>query len=218
MDAVVSIRSAPLPTVYQDARKALAKCIRIDECKQWKAKAQALASYARQMRDEGLLKAAQRIQDRAMIRTGELLMEIEAEKGKRSDLEPSSGVDRGSARQQAAKDAGMSKKQADDAVAAAKVPKQEAEAAIEGDDPPTPGQLAEMGRRKQPKPKPAPYGDEWGDWVLRQVKQTATLPACGLEVLADHPLTGGRFEQLLTQARAARDNIDLWIQTLEQRL
>jgi hypothetical protein len=39
------------------------------------------ASYARQINDQALFKAAQRIQDRAVIRTGELLIEIVAEKG-----------------------------------------------------------------------------------------------------------------------------------------
>jgi hypothetical protein len=213
VNAPLTIRSAPLPTTYQEARNALAKCIRIDECKHWAAKAEALASYARQMKDDALFKAARRIQDRAMIRSGELLLELEAEKPK-----PNSAKETGSPRQQAATEAGMSPKQAADAVAAAKVPAAEADKLIDGDDPPTPTKLAEKGRRKQPKPKPAPYGDEWCDWVLRQVKETATLPACGLAVLADHPLTGGRFEALLDQARAARDNLNLWIETLEERL
>jgi hypothetical protein len=168
------------------------------------------------MKDDALFKAARRIQDRAMIRSGELLQEIEAAKGGRPKT--GSGPERVSARRQAAKDAGMSEKQAADAVAAAKVSKAEADDLIEGDDPPPPSALAAKGRRKQPKPQPAPYGDEWCDWVLRQVKETATLPECGLEVLADHPFTGGRFERFLQEARAARDNINLWIETLEQRL
>lgn len=216
MNAPLTIRSAPLPTTYQEARNALAKCIRIDECKHWAAKAEALASYARQMKDDALFKAARRIQDRAMIRSGELLLELEAEKAGRPKI--GSGEEPISARKQAAKDAGMSKKQADDAIAAAKVPAAEADKLIDGDDPPTPTKLAEKGRRKQPKPTPAPYGDEWCDWVLRQVRETATLPACGLEVLADHPLSAGRVERLLQEARAARDNLNLWIKILEERL
>ncbi|MER8373699.1 hypothetical protein [Mesorhizobium sp. M1406] len=118
-------------------RKALARCVRVDECRHWSAKAQALASYARQMNDESLFRAARRIQDRAMIRSGELLAEIEAENGKRTDLEPISTKETGSPRQQAAKEAGFSPKQAADAIAAARVLADEADALIESDDLPT---------------------------------------------------------------------------------
>ena len=54
--------------------------MRIDECAEWKNKAEAIASYARQSRDEALLHLAQRIKGRAVIRYGELLNEIEAAK------------------------------------------------------------------------------------------------------------------------------------------
>lgn len=206
----VTIRSAPLPVSYQEARNALAKCLRIDECKKWAAKAQALASYARQMNDDALFKAAQRIQDRAMIRTGELLREIEAEQPGRpkNDLAGKSI----SMRKQAAKDAGLSPNQAADAIAAAKVPAEEADALIESDNPPTPTLLAELGRKKRVMPQA--HSREFGLWTSA-IKDLRDLPACGLETLAK--VEGGLSRQrLVADARAAITNIDLWIATVEE--
>lgn len=78
-----SISNAHLPAAYSQARAALAKCWKVDECKDWADKMQALASYARQARDEGLYKVALRIQARAIRRCGMLLGKIEANKGGR---------------------------------------------------------------------------------------------------------------------------------------
>ena len=36
--------TAPLPKAYESAKTALAECTRIDECREWANKAQALAS------------------------------------------------------------------------------------------------------------------------------------------------------------------------------
>lgn len=38
-----SISSAPLPVLYENAKRALAECSRIDECQTWANKAEALA-------------------------------------------------------------------------------------------------------------------------------------------------------------------------------
>lgn len=67
---------ATLPAVYSEARNALAKCARIDECKSWADRAAALASYAKQADDEQLLNNAKRIKARAIDRIGELAEEI----------------------------------------------------------------------------------------------------------------------------------------------
>lgn len=71
--ARIPIGRADLPERYQAATQALAECTRIDECKDWADKAQALASYARQAQDDTLEKHALRIRARAIRRAGELL-------------------------------------------------------------------------------------------------------------------------------------------------
>jgi hypothetical protein len=64
-------------------RKMLAECERIDECQDWANKAEALASYARQMNDDELRLRCDRIQARAIHRAGELLAQIEPGQGNR---------------------------------------------------------------------------------------------------------------------------------------
>jgi len=44
------INGARLPVVYEEAKRALAECSRLDECQQWADKAEAIASYARNQR------------------------------------------------------------------------------------------------------------------------------------------------------------------------
>src|SRR5579859_1412886 len=68
--------SAPLPQKYEAAMAAIAECERIDECKDWVDKAAAMASYARQAKDDSLRVMAVRIQARAERRCGELLKQI----------------------------------------------------------------------------------------------------------------------------------------------
>ncbi len=82
---IVPVCDAPLPIVYERATKALAECARIDECQDWANKAKALASYARQSKDDTLRKMADRIQARAIRRCGELLKQVEAGQGSRTD-------------------------------------------------------------------------------------------------------------------------------------
>lgn len=76
--ALPDIESAKLPIVYERATQALSECTRIDECKEWANKAEALASYARQSKDDTLRKMAERIQARAIRRGGELIKQQEA--------------------------------------------------------------------------------------------------------------------------------------------
>jgi hypothetical protein len=76
----IAVAKASLPTNYQEAKTALAECVRVDECKSWADKAAALASYAKQADDERLLSYAKRIKVRAIDRMGELI-EAVAPKG-----------------------------------------------------------------------------------------------------------------------------------------
>ena len=70
-----------LPANYERAKNALSQCVSIDECKDWSDKAAALASYAKQAKDDSLHKMALRIQGRAVRRCGELLKQVEPARG-----------------------------------------------------------------------------------------------------------------------------------------
>lgn len=65
--------SGTLPLNYEIAKRAIAECERIDEVKEWKDRAAAIASYAAQKRDRSLVDKATRIRVRATRRLGELL-------------------------------------------------------------------------------------------------------------------------------------------------
>lgn len=69
----LDVQNAALPASYEAAKQALATCTKLDECKDWSDKAQALASYARQADDDDLEKYAVKIKAHAIRRCGELL-------------------------------------------------------------------------------------------------------------------------------------------------
>lgn len=142
-----AIADARLPKSYVAAKTALAECSRIDECQEWANKAEALASYAKQAKDETLRKHAERIQARAIRRCGELLKKIEPSKGGRPANETREGV-RPSSRGDVASSAGLSVHQRKTALRVASVPEQRFEGLIESDDPPTVTKLAELGTKK----------------------------------------------------------------------
>jgi hypothetical protein len=107
MSALPGISTAQLPVAYSRAREELAKCWRVDECKSWADKAQALASYAKQADDKGLYEVALRIQARAIRRCGELLKEVDSATGANlPNVERKGGRPFG--RTQAATNAGLS--------------------------------------------------------------------------------------------------------------
>lgn len=149
LNALPRIDDAKLPIVYERATQALAECSRIDECKEWANKAEAIASYARQSRDETLRKMAERIQARAIRRCGELLKKIDTQPGKRTDLEPSEGS---LTRSEVANEAGLSRHQKVTALRVASVLAIEFERAVESDKPPTVTKLAELGKLSKPQP------------------------------------------------------------------
>lgn len=134
---IATITAAPIPATYETAKNALAQCQAIDECKDWADKAAALASYARQSEDLELEKMAQRIRARAMRRAGELLKQIEPQKGARTDLQPTDGGDSRLMRSEVAKQAGMSERQQVTAVRVASIPEPEFTKQVESANPPT---------------------------------------------------------------------------------
>ncbi len=50
-EIVSLVNTARLPRSYEEAKKAIAECARLDECAEWADKAAAIASYARQADD-----------------------------------------------------------------------------------------------------------------------------------------------------------------------
>ncbi len=146
----ISVDEARLPQTYHRARGALERCSRLDECKDWSDKAEALASYAKQAGDETLMKMAIRIRDRAIRRAGELLKQIEPGQGARDGKRE---VDaRLPLRGEAAAAAGMSPHQAKQAIRVANVPADQFEEQVESETPPTVTALASQGTKSAPRP------------------------------------------------------------------
>lgn len=145
-----SIGDAKLPATYSAAKVAIGKCVHMDECKDWADKSEALASYAKQAKDDELRRMADRIQARAIRRCGELLREIEPAKGKRTDLQPTEG-DHSKSRKDAAKEAGLSEHQQNTALRVANVPAEQFEEAVESEEPPTVTELAKAGTKPAPR-------------------------------------------------------------------
>ena len=147
---IITAAQARLPRTYEAARVALAECQGLDECKDWADKAAALASYARQAEDDQLERMAQRIRARAIRRAGELLKQIEpgqgARDGKRGECDHTPFT-----REDAARDAGMSKHQQVQATRIASVPERDFEEQVESDKPPTLSALAQQGIKPKPR-------------------------------------------------------------------
>jgi protein gp37 len=136
--------SGRLPNNYEDAKAKLAACVAIDECQDWANKAEALASYARQIHDDELRLMADRIQARAIYRAGELLKAIPRAHGANQNIRDGAGPNV-LTRTQAAEDAGLSERQRKTALRVNNVPFEEFERAIESARPPTITELAARG-------------------------------------------------------------------------
>lgn len=145
-----SVNDARLPARYEAARIAIRECGKVDECKDWADKAQALASYAKQSKDKELENTAMRIRARAIRRCGELLKEVERAQGARTDLRPRTATDpRFPSRKDAATGAGLSPRQAKSAIRVANVPEDDFDEQVDSDTPPTVTALAEQGKRSR---------------------------------------------------------------------
>ncbi len=138
----LDVANAPLPQVYENAKRALSQCSSVDECKNWTDKAQALASYAKQADDDTLFKYAKRIQARAVRRSGELLKQFDA----RGDHRKSEGTHTFSQAEVAEK-AGLSKHQQTTAVRVANVGEKEFNKSVDSEEPPTITALADKGKK-----------------------------------------------------------------------
>lgn len=152
---IPDLESAPLPVRYEAAKTALAECYAVDECKDWADKASALASYARQAKDDSLYKTAGRIHGRALRRVGELQKQFQS-RGARTD-KPSNGTDTKLTQESVAREAGLSKRQEVTASRIAAIPEDQFEELIESEQPPTVTELADLGKKSQPKREPGAH-------------------------------------------------------------
>lgn len=141
------ISTARFPASYEAAKFALSECSRIDECQAWADKAEAMASYAKQSKDDSLRKLADRIQARAIRRCGELLKQIEPAHGANQNIRDGADT-KVLTRTQAAADAGLSERQKVTALRVASVPEESFNEQVESDSPPTITKLAEQGKQK----------------------------------------------------------------------
>lgn len=203
----VATEDAPLPTSYERARAALAECKRVDECKDWADKAQALASYARQAQDDSLYKDACRIQGRALRRAGELLKTFQT--SPEGGRPTGNGVgDHPVSQRQAAESAGMSEHQEKQARRVANVPEADFESAVESDDPPTMTQLADMGKGSPPGPPPsAREGFYEATHTMGAVRHLAEWCEKAPPELVAH----GLLDHELDKARRVARQVDSWL-------
>jgi hypothetical protein len=139
--------SAKLPGNYEDARQALEKCARIDECKGWIDQAEAIKSYARQIGDDSLVRVVDRIYFRAIRRLGEMLLEIpDNNRGRpaKNRVDDRPNLTRG----QAAAEIGLSEYQRKIAIRLASILEEQFEESVESGANLT--ELAELGTTKKP--------------------------------------------------------------------
>lgn len=195
-----------LPATYEQARKALTECTRVDECREWADKAAALASYARQAKDDSLLRLAQRIQLRAVNRCGELLKQIP--RGDEATRFGQAGAHPPVTRTQAASEAGLSDHQRKSALRVANVPRDEFEAAVENDKPPTVTELAARGTASRPTAPPiavAPADPATAARAQALLRDFATFCA------VTDPLRVARAAMDADLARGYVESIDRWL-------
>lgn len=144
----VGFENARLPAIYEKAKHSLSECSRIDECKDWADKSEALASYFKQAHDQDMLKMVRRIQAYALRRCGELLEQVERGKtGPKTELRDASVPQL--TRTETAAQAGLSERQRKTVLRLANVPQPEFERAVESDNPPTVTKLAEQGKESR---------------------------------------------------------------------
>lgn len=152
-------------TNYDRMKQEIANCDRIDDVKEWENKAKAMAEYNKQSKDKFAEAACKRIRLRAVRRVGELLEQIESEKGKHGSHGNSKGVNiettrAGSfknSRTATAKAAGLTPKEAYRATNLARIPIAKFEEEISKSKPPAVDALASLGVKHKPrKPEEQP--------------------------------------------------------------
>ena len=146
-----------LPATYEQARAALQKCARVDECKEWADKARAVATYAKMADDESLFRLATKIKARAIRRMGVLINEIKpARGGQRGNAAMGPRVPIGKTREIIAKAAGLSPAQRKQAQRISNLSEKEFEKAMDAPSgPATLKALANRGKKSKPRKPPS---------------------------------------------------------------
>jgi hypothetical protein len=164
-------------TKYDDAKRALAAAYRVDEVKSVRDKAMAMKLYAQQARDRVLIDHATEIKLRAERRAGELLREMEKNKGARSQSHPKTG---GNGKRPPVDptptlaDLGVSKSQSSQWQKLAAIDEDDFEVVV---DRARSGASAALDRAQQPRPKPKPKPAEEAADVARPNEGNGAKPA-----------------------------------------
>lgn len=196
-----------LPTNYIAAKAALAECKRVDECAKWSKKALALASYAKQMRDDAMLEMARKIRARAIERGGKLLEQEKRAKGGDKPNKTGSASGRNTPLKNAIAEAGLTPAEARTMINVARVPAAQFESMVERPKPATIRELADAGTRHQERSQPSPHRNEYIDWTVA-VRRLSALPACGLDVLGAYDPY--RVKTLREECDIALENLKSW--------
>ena len=150
MISVVPLRPGNSLTLYDQAKRALAECYSIDECKLWSDQARAIREYAKQRDDDAMVKMAHKIRGRAIRRIGELLADVEPASQANLKQNRRAGDGPSVTRKQVAADAGLSERQAKEALRVANVPTTQFEHMLEAGQPI--GVIAKEGTASKPTP------------------------------------------------------------------
>jgi hypothetical protein len=145
----IDTTKARLPVSYEQAKVALASCERIDECRDWANKAEALATYAKMADDDTLRQTADRIRARAVRRMGELLKQIDGSTRNKDISAPIGKEGALLTQKEVAENAGISEHQRKQAVRVANVPAEQFEQVVEAEKAATVTTLAGMGKQKR---------------------------------------------------------------------
>jgi hypothetical protein len=217
--ALASVANVRVPASYKEAVKALERCQNIDEAKEWRDKAEAVAGWARLAKDESALVAAMRFAAHCTRRMGELLAEIPKEAPGPKTGDKSGRPESIPTRTETAERAGLSRHQTTQALAVAAIPEKKFERLVEAEKPPTLTELARIGTKPRALPQDHLRGRDPKDFnvamhahgaVVRFVKEVASYD---LGAIARGTDPDDRAEK----ASNARDAI-AWLERLLSRL
>lgn len=198
---IPSVEKAKLPTVYVEATKALEKCERVDECKDWADKAAAIASYARQMNDDEMLNFAMRIKDRATRQFGVLMAKMPANPEGRPPKNSAGTRPVIETRATIQEHLGVSDHQVKQALNIAAIPKKEFDRLVDAPEPPTLTELAQRGREikreeappaKTPRPMTAHLAGRAAEDFAEATKGAGAVKEFAEEVADLDPVAVGR--------------------------